>query len=53
MAESISKKINLIVVTPYQNFYEGAVTVATIPSVDGEIGIMAEHSPLVVALSRE
>ncbi|MCH4153332.1 MAG: ATP synthase F1 subunit epsilon [Saccharofermentans sp.] len=50
MAESISKKINLIVVTPYQNFYEGAVTVATIPSVDGEIGIMAEHSPLVVAL---
>lgn len=50
MAEVLTNKINLIVVTPYQNFYEGAVTVATIPSIDGEIGAMAGHSPLVVAL---
>ena len=50
MAEKEEHKINLIVVTPYQYFYEGLVTVATIPSIDGEIGVMAGHSPLVFAL---
>ena len=50
MAEKEENKINLFVVTPYQYFYEGPVTVVTIPSIDGEIGIMAGHSPLVFAL---
>ena len=50
MAEKEEHKINLIVVTPYQYFYEGLVTVATIPSIDGEIGVMTGHSPLVFAL---
>ena len=44
------KKINLIVVTPYRNFYEGFVSSVTIKSLDGDIGIMAGHSPMVVAL---
>ena len=50
MAAKDEHKINLVVVTPYQYFYEGLVTVATIPSIDGEIGVMAGHSPLVFAL---
>ncbi|MCR4689366.1 MAG: ATP synthase F1 subunit epsilon [Saccharofermentans sp.] len=51
MAENSTHKINLIVVTPHQNFYEGKVTVVTIPSADGEVGIMHGHSPLVFALT--
>jgi len=50
MAEKEENKINLFVVTPYQYFYEGPVSVVNIPSIDGEIGIMAGHSPLVFAL---
>ena len=47
------KKINkfkLIVITPYMNFYEGRVTSVVLPSVDGSVGVMAGHTPLVVAL---
>lgn len=51
MAENGSNKINLIVVTPYRNFYEGKVTVVSVPSADGQIGIMHGHSPLVFALA--
>ena len=51
MADTGSNKINLIVVTPYRNFYEGKVTVVTLPSADGEIGIMHGHSPLVFAIT--
>ena len=50
MAEKEDNKINLFVVTPYQYFYEGPVSCVTIPSIDGEIGVMAGHSPLVFAL---
>lgn len=51
MAEGKNEnKINLIVVTPYKNFYEGKVSSVTITTSDGEIGVMAGHSPLVVAL---
>lgn len=43
-------KIKLTVVTPVKAFYEGYVSAVTLPSLDGEIGIMAGHSPLVFAL---
>ena len=51
MAEE--KKVNkfkLIVITPYTEFYEGKVTSVVIPSNDGRVGIMAGHTPMVVAL---
>ena len=50
MAEASGNKIRLIVVTPYKTFYDGMVSIITIPSTDGEIGIMSGHDPLVVAL---
>ncbi len=50
MAEVAGNRIKLIVVTPYKTFYDGMVDIITIPSTDGEIGIMYGHDPLVVAL---
>jgi F-type H+-transporting ATPase subunit epsilon len=51
MAESEHKRVTLIIVTPYKIFFEEKVDSVVIPSLSGEIGIMAGHSPLVVALS--
>lgn len=51
MPETEKNTIMLEVVTPYKNFYEGKVDMVVVPSLDGEIGIKAGHSPLVVALS--
>ncbi|SCW26268.1 F-type H+-transporting ATPase subunit epsilon [Ruminococcaceae bacterium YRB3002] len=51
MAEA--KKDNytkLVIVTPYKTFYEGYAYIVTIPALDGELGIMAGHSPLVAAI---
>jgi len=50
MADTGGNKIKLIVVTPYKTFYDGDVSIITIPSTDGELGIMYGHDPLVVAL---
>ncbi|MBR6881070.1 MAG: ATP synthase F1 subunit epsilon [Clostridiales bacterium] len=50
MAERSGKKTNLVVVTPYKNFFEGRVDSVSLPSLDGEIGIMASHTPVVIAL---
>lgn len=50
MAESKGNKVKLSVVTPYQNFYEGDVSSLIIPTTDGDIGFMAGHTPMVVAL---
>ena len=50
MAVDSGNKMTLLVVTPYKNFYEGEVSSVTIPTPEGEIGILAGHSPLVVAL---
>ncbi len=47
----MENKIKLTVVTPVRCFYENFVSSVTLPSFDGEIGIMAGHSPLVFALS--
>lgn len=46
----MAKRINLTVVTPVKTFFEGQVSAVSLPSLDGEIGIMAGHSPLVFAL---
>ena len=50
MAEKTGNKINLKIVTPYQNFFEGDISSIIIPTTDGDIGFMAGHVPMVVAL---
>ena len=50
MAEHSSHKINLLIVTPYEDFFEGMVDSVRIPTSDGEFGFMAGHSPFVAAL---
>ena len=50
MAEDRKHKINLIIITPKKTFYEGMVSVANLPTIDGEFGVMSGHSPFVAAL---
>ena len=50
MADNVSHKINLLIVTPYEDFFEGMVNSVSIPTVDGEFGFMAGHSPFVAAI---
>ena len=49
MAEHETHKINLLIVTPYEDFFEGLVDSVRIPTSDGEFGFMAGHSPFVAA----
>lgn len=51
MSDNKNKQITLIIVTPYNNFFEGKVDFVSITSMDGEMGIMYGHQPLVVALA--
>lgn len=50
MAEIVNNSIQLTIVTPYGKFYDGQVEVAVIPVEDGDMGIMAGHSPVIVGL---
>ncbi len=43
-------KIRLEIVTPYGIFYEGDVDSVTVRVIDGEMGIMSMHTPLIAAL---
>ena len=50
MAEDLSHKIHLIIITPKKTFFEGMVSSASMPTIDGEFGVMAGHTPFVAAL---
>ena len=50
MAEKNTNKVKFTVVTPYKNFFEDKVSSVILPTLDGEIGFMAGHTPLVLAL---
>lgn len=50
MAEETKHKIHLIIITPKKTFYEGLVSSAGFPTIDGEFGVMAGHTPFVAAL---
>lgn len=50
MAEEKRKKTSLVIITPYDEFYEGFVDSVMIPSQDGLVGVMAGHMPLVLAV---
>jgi len=44
------EKILLNIVTPYKVIYEGHVDEVNIPGVEGEIGVLYGHSPLITSL---
>ncbi|MEZ6196120.1 MAG: ATP synthase F1 subunit epsilon [Planctomycetota bacterium] len=45
-----NKSFRLEIVTPEATVYDGQVTSITLPTVDGEIGILANHAALVTAV---
>lgn len=55
MSETNNKKqaktMMLEVVTPYHHFFEGKVDYVVLSALDGEIGILPGHAPVVVALT--
>ena len=51
MAETAIKTTKLTIVTPYKRFFEGDVTSVVITTIDGQMGFMAGHPPLIVTLS--
>ncbi|MCQ2911370.1 MAG: F0F1 ATP synthase subunit epsilon [Clostridia bacterium] len=44
------KKMKLNIVTPSRNFYDGEANMVIVKTVDGEVGIMPDHIPLVSIL---
>jgi F-type H+-transporting ATPase subunit epsilon len=54
MAEETAQSariFHLEVVTPYELFYDGEAEMVVVSGVDGEFGVMAGHTPCVVALA--
>lgn len=55
MSENIRNQLKrtmmLEIVTPYQHFYEGKVESVILTSLDGQLGVLPGHAPLVVALT--
>ena len=51
MAQKVENIVKLEIVTPYKKFFEGDVTSVVITTIDGQMGFMAGHPPLIVALS--
>ncbi len=46
-----AKTMMLEIVTPYRHFYEGAVESVSLSSVNGRVGILSGHAPMVIALT--
>ena len=46
-----AKTMMLEVVTPYHHFFEGKVDYVVLSALDGELGILPGHAPVVVALT--
>ena len=51
MAQTAANTVRLTIVTPYKKFFEGDVTSVVVNTIDGNIGFMPGHPPLIVALS--
>lgn len=49
--QQANRTIYVEIVTPYGMFFEGPVDMVVITSKDGEIGIMAGHTPMIAALT--
>ena len=51
MAEGVvSHNLSVVVVSPARPIYEGDAAWVTAPAVDGQLGILPQHAPLVAAL---
>lgn len=46
----MAKKLSLEILTPERNFFKGSVDMLVVDTLDGQIGILAGHSPMVIAL---
>ncbi|MEL7610483.1 MAG: ATP synthase F1 subunit epsilon [Bacillota bacterium] len=46
----MAKKFNLIVLTPEREFYNGPAEELIVESLDGQIGVLADHTPMATAL---
>jgi F-type H+-transporting ATPase subunit epsilon len=42
--------MQLDIITPDENLFTGEVTSITLPGIDGELGILNSHAPLITAL---
>ncbi len=49
--EKKTKTMMLEIVTPYRHFYEGPVEAVTLSSLNGRVGILPGHAPMVIALT--
>ena len=49
--KNTTKTMMLEVVTPYHHFFEGKVEHVVLSALDGELGILPGHAPVVVALT--
>jgi F-type H+-transporting ATPase subunit epsilon len=47
----MSKTFNLEIITPYRVFFKGKAESIIIDSVDGEMGILADHEPIVTPIA--
>ena len=50
-SENEAKTIMLEIVTPYRHFYEGPVESVSLCSLNGRVGILPGHAPMVIALT--
>ena len=46
----MAKKFNLLVLTPEREFYNGPADELVVESIDGQIGVLADHAPMATAL---
>ncbi|MEE8550032.1 MAG: ATP synthase F1 subunit epsilon [Gemmatimonadota bacterium] len=44
------RRFNVSVISPERTLYEGEAQFAVVPAFDGEIGILADHAPLMAVL---
>ena len=47
----MAETFKLEIVTPYRMFYAGPAEMIVVDSVDGELGIMADHEPIVTPVA--
>jgi F-type H+-transporting ATPase subunit epsilon len=46
----LAKPFNLVILTPEREFYNGTAESLTVESIDGQLSVLADHIPLVIAL---
>lgn len=51
MPDNQKNTVHLTIVTPYSDFFKGEVTSVVINTIDGLMGFIPGHPPLIVALS--